>query len=96
VQQAAQQAAQQQAAQAAANQAQATTNAALGQLHQVNLRLADAYANGNSAAVQQLAPIQVQLTAGTLQGSIWAGLGTTPPQPFAQPEIPPVFLNVSS
>ena len=59
----------------------------------VNERLSAAYSSNNSAAVAQLQPTQVKLQ-GTLSGSPWAGLGETPPQPFALPEIPTVFLNI--
>jgi hypothetical protein len=58
--------------------------------------LSAAYADNNTAAAQQLEPAAVQLQQGDLQGSIWAGLGETPTQPFAAPEIPTVFLNVAA
>jgi hypothetical protein len=88
-QQAAQQAAQAAAAAAAAQQAAAQVG-----LQQVNERLSAAYSDNNTAAAAQLAPLQVQLQAGQINGSPWAGLGTTPPQPFATPEIPTIFLSV--
>lgn len=94
-----QQAAQEQAAQQAqaqqANQQEAQNQQETIALQNVSFRLSDAYANGDQSAVQQLAPIAAKIN-GALQGQIWAGLGTTPPQPFATPEIPSVFLNIPS
>jgi hypothetical protein len=80
-------------AQAAAQQAAAQQAAAALGLQQVNQRLSAAYADNNSAAVTQLTPAQVKLQ-GQVDGSAWAGLGETPPQPFKAPEIPTVFLNI--
>lgn len=73
--------------------AQETQNQLLTQsLQDVTFHIAAANGVGNTAAAQQLAPIAVQIT-GQLQNRIWAGIGATPPQPFASPEIPTVFLN---
>jgi len=91
-----QQQAQQQQQQQEANAAQTQQQIAYGNLVNVTFRLSAAYGEGNSAAANQLKPAAVQLYNGQLQGSIWAGIGTTPPQPFAQPEIPYVFLNVAA
>ena len=56
-------------------------------------RVAFAQASDNSAAVTQLQPLVTQLT-GQYYNQEFAGLGQTPAQPFAQPEIPRLFLNV--
>jgi hypothetical protein len=56
-------------------------------------RFAIANAQGNTAAATQIKPFAVALTA-QLKDQTFAGLGTSPAQPFAQPEIPPVFLNL--
>ena len=90
----------QQAAAAEASAANASAQvaqqaAAQAQLQQVDFRIAAARADNNSAAVAQLQPAATTLT-GKIQGQTFAGLGTTPPQPFARPEIPTVFLNVAS
>jgi hypothetical protein len=61
-------------------------------LQDVNFRISAANGAGDTAAAQQLAPIAVQIN-GELQNQPFAGVGTTPPQPFAKPEIPTVFLN---
>jgi hypothetical protein len=96
--------AQQQAAQEqAAQQAQAQQASEQQQQHQqetvalqnVSFRLSAAYGTGDQGAAQELQPIAVKIN-GALQGQIWAGIGTTPPQPFATPEIPSVFLNIPS
>jgi hypothetical protein len=55
-------------------------------------RVAFAESSGNTAAVTQLQPIVTQLT-GQLYNQEFAGLGQTPAQPFAKPEIPYIFLN---
>jgi hypothetical protein len=94
--QAAAQAAQQQQQQQQANDAAAAEQIAISNLQRVNLRLSDAYENGNSAAVAQLEPIATKLYNGVLQGSAFAGLGNSFPQTFATPEVPPAFLNVAS
>jgi hypothetical protein len=82
-------------ANAAADEEAAARSAAQVQLEQVDARIAAARATGNQAAAAQLEPAAVKLT-GQIQGQTFAGLGTTPPQPFARPEIPTVFLNVAS
>lgn len=89
----AQNAAEETAAAAAAAAAQEAADRQ--QLQQVNFRIAAARADDNSAAVAQLQPDAVKLS-GQIQNQTFAGLGTTPPQPFAPPAIPPVFLNVAS
>ena len=90
----------QQRAAAAANAAQANQAAGARQadqiaLQQINARIAAARAAGNEAAVAQLQPKQAAVV-GDLQGQTFAGLGSTPPKPFARPEIPTVFLNIAS
>jgi hypothetical protein len=55
----------------------------------------DAAAAQQAAAQAQLQPTQTKLT-GEIQGQTFAGVGSTPPQPFARPEIPTVFLNIAS
>lgn len=94
---------QQQAQEEAAQQAQAQQadqeaeqhQALTGALQNVSFRLSAAYGEGNAAAAAQLAPIAVQIN-GELQNQPFAGVGTTPPKPFAPPEIPNVFLNIPS
>ena len=80
---------------AAAAAAAAQEAAARQQLEQVNFRIAAARADNNAAAAAQLAPAAAKLT-GQIQNQTFVGLGTTPPQSFAPPAIPPVFLNVAS
>lgn len=87
---------------AAAVEAAAQENAAAAQtqtdhiaLQQINARIAAARAAGNLAAVAQLQPKQTAVL-GDLQGQTFGGLGSTPPKPFARPEIPTVFLNIAS
>jgi len=82
-------------ANAAADEEAAARAAAQVQLEQVDARIAAARATDNQAAVAQLQPAVAKLT-GQIAGQTFAGLGTTPPQPFARPEIPTVFLNVAS
>jgi hypothetical protein len=91
----AQQAAAAQEAAAAADAEAAARAAAQQQLQQVDFRIAVARADNNSAAVAQLQPAATKLS-GQIQGQTFAGLGSIPPQPFARPEIPTVFLNVAS
>jgi hypothetical protein len=75
-----------QAAQQAADQVQ---------LQQLDQRIAAARASDDPAAVAQLQP-DVSKIEGRLQGQTFAGVGATPPLPFATPEIPTVFLNVAA
>ena len=82
-----------QAAQQAADEAAQQKAAQQIQVQQLTARISAAYADNNSAAVAQLQPYVTKLE-GQIQGQIWAGLGTTPPQPFKLPEVPTVFLNV--
>ncbi len=65
------------------------------QIEQLEERIAAARASNNQAAVAQLQPAVVKLQ-GQVQGQTFAGLGTSPPLPFARPEIPSVFLNIAS
>lgn len=74
---------------------EATDEQLEGTLKNVNFHIAAANGEGNSAAAAQLEPIAVKIN-GELQGQTFPGLGQTPPQPFARPEIPPVFLNFNS
>jgi hypothetical protein len=90
-----QQAAAAEEAAAAAAAADTARIAAQTQLQHVDFRIAAARADNNGAAVAQLQPAAAKL-AGQIQGQAFAGLGTSPPQPFARPEIPTVFLNVAS
>jgi hypothetical protein len=83
------------ATQQAADVAAAQQAAAQAQLQQVDFRIAAARADNNEAAVAQLQPTQTKLT-GEIQGQTFAGVGSTPPQSFARPEIPTVFLNIAS
>jgi hypothetical protein len=78
-----------------ANQAAAAQQADHIALQQINARIAAARAAGNAAAVAQLQPRQAAVI-GDLQGQTFAGVGSTPPKPFARPEIPTVFLNIAS
>jgi hypothetical protein len=79
-----------------ANDAAAAQQAAAqAQLQQVDFRIAAARADNNEAAVAQLQPTQTKLT-GEIQGQAFAGVGSAPPQTFARPEIPTVFLNIAS
>lgn len=84
----AQQAQAQQVAAQAARDEQLTTA-----LQNVSFRLSAAYGEGNQSAASQLTPVAVQIN-GELQNQPFAGVGTTPPQPFATPEVPNVFLNI--
>ena len=77
------------------NQAAAVQQADHIALQQINARIAAARAAGDAAAVAQLQPRQAAV-AGDLQGQTFAGVGSTPPKPFARPEIPTVFLNIAS
>jgi hypothetical protein len=85
---AAQQAQAQQAAAQAVRDEQLTTA-----LQNVSFRLSAAYGEGNQSAANQLTPVAVQIN-GELQNQPFAGVGTTPPQPFATPEVPNVFFNI--
>ena len=78
-----------------ASAAAAAEAAARQQLQQVDFKIAAARAADNEAAVQQLQPAVVKLS-GEIAGQTFAGVGSTPPQPFARPEIPTVFLNIAS
>ena len=91
-----QQQAEQEQQQQQADAAQTQQRIAYSNLVTVTFRLSAAYSDNNAAAAAQIKPQAVQLYSGSLQGSIWAGIGTTPPQPFARPEIPTVFLNVAA
>jgi hypothetical protein len=62
---------------------------------QVNERIAYATAQGQTNAVAQLQPILSQLTA-KVNYQLFSGVGQSPLQAFSQPEIPYVFLNVTS
>jgi hypothetical protein len=64
-------------------------------VEQVTFHIAAANGAGDTAAAEQLQPAAAAIN-GALQGQIWAGIGSTPPQPFAKPEVPPVFLNFNS
>ena len=88
----AQQAAAQAQAQQQQNAADAETAKLTSSLQDVTFHIAAANGEGNTAAAQQLAPIATQIN-GQLQNQPFAGIGTTPPQPFAPPEIPTIFLN---
>ena len=83
------------AADEAVNQVAANQQADQIALQQINARIAAARAAGNGAAVAQLQPKQAAVV-GDLQGQTFAGVGSTPPRPFARPEIPTVFLNIAS
>lgn len=62
-------------------------------LQQLKTKIAFARGSGNDAAVDALTPLAVT-TFGQLQNSPFAGLGSTPPKPFASPEVPKLFLNL--
>lgn len=88
----AQKAAQQAQDEAQQNAVDAETAKLQSSLQDVNFHIAAANGQGETAAAQQLAPIATQIT-GALQNQPFAGVGTTPAQPFAKPEIPTIFLN---
>jgi len=69
--------------------------AARAQLQQVDFQIAAARADNDAAAIARLQPAQAELT-GEIQSQTFAGVGSTPPQPFTHPEIPTVFLNIAS
>jgi hypothetical protein len=83
-----------QAQQQAQANAQETQNQKLTQsLQDVDFRISAANGAGDTAVAQSLAPLATQIN-GALQNQPFAGIGATPPQPFAKPEIPTVFLNL--
>jgi hypothetical protein len=62
-------------------------------LASVNERLAVSYAQNQSGAVSQILPAAVDLKS-QLYYQPFAGLGTSAQKPFAQPEVPAVFLSL--
>lgn len=64
-------------------------------LANIHERIAFANASGDTAAAEQLRVGETSVN-GQIQGQTFAGIGTTPPQPFAKPEIPPIYLNTAA